>query len=158
MLTKTRSTTTAALRRSNPNYPQSNKIVIADHIYLASALIKSPKNTTARFYLHNVVSNQFNISANIETFVCGIMKPTGENEGGFNIYYDASNVMNIGESATIRNVMLFDLTVMFGATIADYIYNLEQSSIETGGMIFKKFFPNNYYEYNAGEIVHVSGL
>ena len=55
-------------------------------------------------------------------------------------------------------VMLFDLTQMFGSTIADYIYSLEQSQAGAGVAWFKKLFPNDYYAYNAGELLSVEGL
>lgn len=51
-----------------------------------------------------------------------------------------------------------DLTQMFGSTIADYIYSLEQSQAGAGVAWFKKLFPNDYYEYNAGELLSVGGL
>lgn len=53
---------------------------------------------------------------------------------------------------------LFDLTQMFGTTIADYIYSLEQSQAGAGVAWFKKLFPNDYYAYNAGELLSVEGL
>lgn len=53
----------------------------------------------------------------------------------------------------IKNVQLFDLTAMFGSTIADYIYNLEQGTTGDGVAWFKKMFPKNYYAYNAGTLL-----
>lgn len=53
---------------------------------------------------------------------------------------------------------LFDLTQMFGSEIADYIYNLEQTTPGAGVAWFRKYFPKDYYEYNAGELMHVSDL
>lgn len=50
---------------------------------------------------------------------------------------------------------LFDLTQMFGSTIADYIYSLEQATKGTGVAWFKKLFPKPYYAYNAGELMSV---
>lgn len=52
----------------------------------------------------------------------------------------------------------FDLTQMFGSTIADYIYSLEQATAGAGVAFFKKLFPNGYYAYDAGTMMHVSGL
>lgn len=43
---------------------------------------------------------------------------------------------------SVRNLMIFDLTVMFGS-------GNEPTSVEE----FEKMFPNDYYPYNAGEIV-----
>ena len=54
--------------------------------------------------------------------------------------------------------MVFDLTQMFGTTIADYIYSLETATAGAGVAVFRKLFPNAYYPYNAGELMHVSGV
>lgn len=53
---------------------------------------------------------------------------------------------------------IFDLTQMFGSEIADYIYNLEMATAGAGVAWFRKYFPKDYYEYNAGELMHVSDL
>ena len=63
-----------------------------------------------------------------------------------------------GATATISNFQLFDLTQMFGPTIADYIYNLETATPGAGMAWFRKYFPKDYYEPNAGELMHVSDL
>jgi len=64
--------------------------------------------------------------------------------------------------STVTNIVAkpqcFDLTAMFGATIADYIYSLEQSSAGAGKEFFRKLFPKDYYEYNAGTLRSVEGL
>lgn len=66
----------------------------------------------------------------------------------------------VGTTIDIQNLraMVFDLTQMFGSTIADYIYSLEQSQAGAGVAWFKKLFPNDYYAYNAGELLSVEGL
>lgn len=48
------------------------------------------------------------------------------------------------------HLSVIDLTVMFGSTIADYIYNLEQGEAGAGVAFFKHMYPDNYYPYNAG--------
>lgn len=53
---------------------------------------------------------------------------------------------------------LYDITQMLGSEIADYVYNLEQTTPGAGVAWFRKYFPNDYYEYNAGELKHVEGL
>ena len=51
-----------------------------------------------------------------------------------------------------------DLTLMFGTTIADYVYNLEQSTAGSGVEWLKSygFFTKDYYAYNAGGLVSVN--
>ena len=58
----------------------------------------------------------------------------------------------------VKDVMVIDLTQMFGSTIADYIYSLEQSQAGAGVAWFKKLFPNDYYAYDAGTLKSVEGL
>ena len=105
----------------------------------------------------------------------------GYNVGGNN-YYQNSDNLNAGTkgwifapsaegnmqmlfwchtpNATVSfsNAMLFDLTQMFGSTIADYIYSLETATAGAGVAWFKKLFNKPYYAYNAGELMSVSGL
>ena len=62
---------------------------------------------------------------------------------------------------SLKNVCAFDLTQMFGTTIADYIYTLETDTAGSGVVWLKEHFPkifDAYQEYNTGEIVSVQGL
>lgn len=65
-----------------------------------------------------------------------------------------------GAEVSLNNISfeIFDLTQMFGSTIADYIYSLEQATAGAGVAWFKKLFPKDYYAYNAGELLSVEGL
>ena len=47
----------------------------------------------------------------------------------------------------IRNAMIIDLTAMFGSTIADYIYSLEQGTAGAGVAWFRRYFNKPYYSY-----------
>lgn len=60
-----------------------------------------------------------------------------------------------GETVSVSNlsVNVIDLTQMFGSTIADYIYSLEQSQAGAGVAWFKKLFPKDYYEYCEPTII-----
>lgn len=60
------------------------------------------------------------------------------------------------DSFVISNVMLFDLTKMFGAAVADYVYSLEQSDPGAGAAWFKRLFGKPYYAYNGGELISVN--
>lgn len=71
------------------------------------------------------------------------------------IYGSTSSESTAGESVTVENAMVIDLTAAFGSTIADYIYTLEQSTAGAGIAFFKKLFPKPYYPYNAGELMSV---
>lgn len=70
--------------------------------------------------------------------------------------------LTVNDGVTMNNVklhpQLFDLTQMFGSTIADYIYTLETATAGAGVSWFRSLFPSSYYAYNAGELKHVTGL
>ena len=54
----------------------------------------------------------------------------------------------------VKNVNLFDLTQMFGSTIADYLYNLETQTAGAGVQKFKELgFDDPYYPYNTGSLL-----
>lgn len=86
--------------------------------------------------------------------------------GAHNVVYTSTyttslalyNVESLNLDGVKLRYVLHDLTQMFGSTIADYIYSLEQSQAGAGVAWFKKLFPNDYYEYNAGELLSVEGL
>lgn len=59
------------------------------------------------------------------------------------------------DSFQVRNCHLFDLSVLFGAEIANYIYTLEQTNVGAGVAYFRKLFPKAFYEYNAGTLLSV---
>lgn len=51
---------------------------------------------------------------------------------------------------------IFDLTQMFGSSIADYVYSLENTSAGDGVTWFTDLFPKPYYSYNAGQLMSVN--
>ena len=73
--------------------------------------------------------------------------------GSVLVYFDQGVTYN----GSIR-FATYDITAMFGQEIAEHIYNLEIATTGAGLAWFRKYFPNNYYEYNPGEMINVSGL
>lgn len=73
----------------------------------------------------------------------------------------ARPTLYVANGATYDNVtiypMVFDLTQMFGATVADAIYALEQNTAGSGIAFLKSydFFTKDYYPYNEGELISV---
>lgn len=59
------------------------------------------------------------------------------------------------DAVLIKNVRVHDLTAMFGTTIADYIYNLEQANAGAGVAWFRKYFPEDYYPYHEASLESV---
>lgn len=52
-------------------------------------------------------------------------------------------------------INVFDLTQMFGSTIADYLYSIDRATAGAGGNWFKNLFPKSYYAHNTGELMSV---
>ena len=50
----------------------------------------------------------------------------------------------------LNNINVIDLTQMFGSTIADNIYTLEQNEAGAGVAFFRSIYPNDYYAYDTG--------
>lgn len=50
---------------------------------------------------------------------------------------------------------IFDLTKMFGTTIADYVLSLDTANSGAGLTWFRSMFPNAVYAYNEGELMSV---
>ena len=61
---------------------------------------------------------------------------------------------------TAGSDMVFDLTILFGPTIADYIYAQEQATAGAGVALAKAWagIVNDYYPYDEGSIKSVEGL
>lgn len=63
----------------------------------------------------------------------------------------------VGDTITFKDMMLIDLTQMFGSTIADYAYTLEQATAGSGIAWLRSygFLTDDYLPYNAGTIESV---
>lgn len=94
---------------------------------------------------------------NIMLFAANVIEVVSGHKYFWSINLTSVDIQTINGLAYKDN-MLIDLTAMFGSTIADYIYQLEQTTAGAGVAFFKSLFPNDYYPYNAGELVSVSGL
>jgi len=77
-------------------------------------------------------------------------RESGSVDGRFEVMYENTTFSN-----KKFKPQLIDLTAMFGPTIADYIYNLEQATAGAGVAWFRKLFPKDYYPYNPGELISV---
>lgn len=123
----------------------------------------SVKNIQKHIYLLSDVANQgLNIHLSSQSFgqSSGSGRVVKNTSANATWYYTLNIQENVGTVVTdfVIKPMVIDLTQMFGSTIADYIYSLEQANSGAGVAWFKKLFPKDYYEYNAGELLSVEGL
>ena len=68
-------------------------------------------------------------------------------------YRCTANGTEVASTTVIPQI--YDLTLMFGPTVADAVYAMEQSTAGTGVAWFRAMFPASYYAYNAGELMSV---
>lgn len=132
---------------------------VSGHKYLALARLNNTSEVTRG------VQIQFNGTA-----VVTVVQGSGWAVAGGVCEYDStvSNpdriYLRIGGAGSFEAdwVNVFDLTQMFGSTIADYVYSLETATAGAGVDWLKSYFPkifdSGYIPYNAGTLEHVSGL
>ena len=116
-----------------------------------SVLFKPSSSATGVLFKHD------GASTNLVMYRGSNLPLTANHVYMFAADFKSVDVTTIG-GVVVQNLQFFDLTQMFGSTIADYIYSLEQATAGAGVAWFKKLFPKNYYEYNAGELLSVEGL
>jgi len=121
--------------------------VISGHKYLLVGCPSGGSGSTYRAYLVNNVESKSDFGNGAiynatGTGVCYVI--------GMYIYKDA-----VITSAIKFKPQVFDLTQMFGSTIADYIYTLETGTAGAGVAWFKNLFPKAYYAYDAGSLQSV---
>ena len=132
---------------------RDNISVVNGHKYLATVAIKSDGEHNVGFQNYLIGGVKKTNSATW-TQLSIIVNATSTGRVYFQLYSTSNTVYQIKDGSF--NVI--DLTQMFGSTIADYIYSLEQATAGAGVSWFKKLFPKDYYPYNAGELISVEGL
>lgn len=117
-----------------------------NHVVMFSASLVSGAYSDNMFWFGNS-NNMFSVASPT------IKKPS--TIGNKQLYLQI--VSGTTYNAVIK-LMVQDLTTLFGSTIADYVYSLEQATAGLGVSWFRKLFPKDFYEHNAGELLSVSGL
>lgn len=72
-----------------------------------------------------------------------------------NVYLNLTLKSGLTAGTYNVNLNFINLTQMFGSTIADYIYSLEQANAGAGVAWFKNYFKEEYYPFNSGAIKNV---
>ena len=86
-----------------------------------------------------------------------IMRITSQSGCVYRFLFYSSDGYSQGDVFKVR-VNTFDLTQMFGSTIADYIYSLETANAGAGVAFFRALFPMPYSAYNPGQLLSVKAL
>ena len=124
-----------------------------NHKYLSIAFIKAPYDNECLMSWGGAITTINDITPNVwcRSYGIGALPTTAYAQ--LRIGFDVTTNYAIGDSIEIKNIQLFDLTQMFGSTIADYIYSLEQANAGAGVAWFKKLFPADYYPYSEPTII-----
>lgn len=124
---------------------------INGHKYLIKIKNITPNNCKAVVYLPDG-NRTINDGSSLSNY-CTINNCTINPTATYFFMYAAGYTS--GCTITVENIQFFDLTQMFGATIADYIYGLEQATEGAGVAWFQNLFPKSYYAYDAGSLQSV---
>lgn len=133
---------------------------IKDHVYMIDGCPSGGSTTTYQLWVNSDAAfpsgnrlQDTGYESGASTSVRKIKKASASSTGGnVSLYF----YPNLGEVTNlVFNPLLFDLTAMFGSTIANYILTLETATAGAGVAWFRNLFPKPYYEYNAGELMSV---
>ena len=128
-------------------FPQNHKFLISVDITLS-------QNETVAFGDGSTIFNATAVSANTKTRINRVFNYPNA-RASFYLYPARNAGLDIDGTMVAENFLVIDLTQMFGSTIADYIYSLEQATAGAGVAWFRKYFPKAYYAYNAGTLMSV---
>lgn len=124
------------------------------HKYLVGASITSPKAIRFTSDSSATIKSPYTV-ANKKTNVALIK--SAPNNSAVAIYLRGTEAgLEENDEIVVEDVVIFDLTQMFGSTIADYLYTLESGTAGAGVAFFKKLFPKPYYAYNTGTLLSVN--
>ena len=164
----------SSLRTKGISFNEGTTIV-KGHVYFISYDLSNCENLTKlctfRFYARKDSQNKqlFEASAMTDQRIQNLFKSdedaistgnTSATDNNMWLYMYVNNSESDDATATIKNIQIADLTQMFGSTIADYIYSLEQSTAGAGVSKLKEwgFFNEDYYEYCEPTLKSVEGL
>lgn len=120
-------------------------------IGVVDAVIAASSSFVGISLIHVGATNNINIYGDADTVI------TSGHKYLFHIKVLGNTVNTVGGLQT-DNFMFIDLTALFGSTIADYIYSLEQSTAGSGIAWLKSYgyLTEDYYGYTANKIESVS--
>jgi len=134
---------------------QGSVIGDSSHKYLFSGAVKGSRSCKFTAELGGSRKGIIDLIANTKCDISFITTPATYNKRL--LFYPLGGV-EVNDIFEISNIMLIDLTAMFGTTKADEIYNMEQQTAGSGVVYFRSLLPNDYYDYNAGTLTTVSAV
>lgn len=137
-------------------------LIISGHKYLISAQIKASAQRTncvglglSDNYSHYPIRKVFSVGTSYSDYAFIGTQTDGNPNQSVSTFMVYDTQGSNGVTLYVKNIIAFDLTQIFGSTIADYIYSLEQAHAGDGVAWFKALFGEDYYPYNSGELISV---
>lgn len=125
----------------------SNTNIIRSHKYFITISAQALSNLDVKVNIGGGILSRFNLTSSITTN-SSILSANVNNTPV--LLYPTS----VGSFTTYK-LCIIDLTQMFDATIADYIYSLERAHAGDGVAFVKSFIENADKSYHAGKLVSV---
>lgn len=147
--TNTILTTTSA---SSTKYAQFE--LVQNHKYFYRGTFEAPSASTLAIGIYsgtttNTYSTRHIVNAGVTETVKLIVANDTYTNGQFRIQHATGAAS--GVVGTVSNLNVFDLTAFFGATVADIIYGIEQTTPGSGITLMETlFFASTYYSYDTG--------
>ena len=153
---------TLTFRSATPSSAMSGNALntIEGHKYLVTSQVKYSKSPSQSIFIGSGGYQGATVTINtLNAWVAAngiFQRATGGNDRiTFYPRMSSGSGWVEGDTVQIKNLCVFDITQMFGSTIADYIYSLEQANAGAGVVFFRSIFPKDYYEYNPGQLMSV---
>ena len=116
-----------------------------NHKYFLGLDVLSPITSTVSLTFQGVGGTPTDVTANTWKRCEAIYVSTDATTTRLAAYINGS--VTTSQTIQYKNAIAVDLTAMYGSTIADYIYTLEQGTAGAGVAFFRKYFPNMDAEY-----------
>ena len=138
-----------------------------DHVYLFRCSCMANEDTTdLNFSMDNTSIANYRFGS-ISSLPAGqwidlltvFSYSTSPSTPGLRIAFSSNNRLPVGKSVSLKDVMLIDLTLMFGESIANYVLSLKSAALSNAVAWVKRYIDlDTYHEYDAGTIKSVEGL
>lgn len=130
---------------------------INGHKYLLVTDIKCPTSQEINIYISGAYWFAGTVSSSSYQQIGGVISYTGAS--GASIINVQTNKESDWGTINLKNLMCIDLTTLFGSTIADHIYTLEQATEGSGVAWVKQYIDlDSYHAYSTPTIKSVEGL
>ena len=133
---------------------------VAGHKYFVAATFTLTKEQTVRFaYSGNSAGTAtLGVGTARNSAIFNLASVASQNANRFIVYTDTNGTAAVDDVCVVENVLLCDLTLMFGAAIADCAYTLESGTAGAGIAWLKSygFFTEDYYATQSGKLESVN--